>query len=184
MIAQAGDNHALADGLRTSPSLTDSQRPGYPDIGDTETPNVKPDALDSKASPLKPTPGEFPSCYMASVADFGQLADMNVFSAGSATIPSGLGHAKQDLNNKLDDAAPGIGVHTCSLNCTLQCKMLWLALPSLSGPPANMASRKSSCKVSTSVACDCRPYVTGWTAFSASRSKHSSNSCCQGGIKC
>lgn len=82
MIAQIGDNHILADGLRTSPSLTDSQRPGYSDIGDTETPNIKPDALDSKASPLKPSPG-------------------------SATMPSsGLGHAKQDLNNKLDNAAP------------------------------------------------------------------------------
>lgn len=69
MIAQAGDNHALADGLRTSPSLTDSQRPGYSDIGETETPNVKPDALDSKASPLKPTPGECPTWCMASVAD-------------------------------------------------------------------------------------------------------------------
>lgn len=82
MIAQVGDNHALADGLRISPSLTDSQRPGYSDIGDTDTPNVKPDVLDSKASPLKSNPG-------------------------SANIPnSRLGHAKQDLNNKLDDAAP------------------------------------------------------------------------------
>ncbi|KAL0020944.1 hypothetical protein WJX79_004195 [Trebouxia sp. C0005] len=82
MIVQVGDNHASADGFRTSPSLTDTQRPGYSDLGDTETPNVKPDALDSKASPLKPAPG-------------------------LATIPnSGLGHAKQDLNNKLDDAAP------------------------------------------------------------------------------
>ncbi|DBA74375.1 hypothetical protein WJX77_007523 [Trebouxia sp. C0004] len=82
MIAQNGDNDAFADGLRTSPSLTHSQRPGHSDIGDTETPNVKPDALDSKASPLKPT-------------------------TASATIPNyGLGHAKQDLNNKLDDAAP------------------------------------------------------------------------------
>ena len=45
---------------------------------------------------------------------FGQRADMNLLSAGSATMPSsGLGHAKQDLNNKLDNAAPGIGVHTC-----------------------------------------------------------------------
>lgn len=69
MIAQIGDNHILADGLRTSPSLTDSQRPGYSDIGDTETPNIKPDALDSKASPLKPSPGECPTCYTASVAD-------------------------------------------------------------------------------------------------------------------
>ncbi len=67
MIAQVGDNHTLADGLRTSPSLTDSQRPGYSDIGDTETPNVKPDALDSKASPLKPAPGD--TSYTTSIAE-------------------------------------------------------------------------------------------------------------------
>lgn len=110
---------------------------------------------------------------------------MSLFSAGSATIPnSGLGHAKQDLNNKLDDAAPGIVVHTCSLNCVSQSGMLWLALPSLSGPPANMASHKSSCKDSISVACDCRPYITGCTAFSAAGPQHSSNTRCQGGIKC
>lgn len=69
MIVQVGDNHASADGFRTSPSLTDTQRPGYSDLGDTETPNVKPDALDSKASPLKPAPGESPTCYVASIAE-------------------------------------------------------------------------------------------------------------------
>jgi len=69
MIAQVGDNNALADGLRTSPSLIDSQRPGYSDIGDTETPNVIPDALDSKASPLKPTPGDCPASYTTSIAE-------------------------------------------------------------------------------------------------------------------
>lgn len=69
MIAQIGDNNALADGLRTSPSLIDSQHPGYSDIGDTETPNVIPDALDSKASPLKPTPGDCPASYTTSIAE-------------------------------------------------------------------------------------------------------------------
>ncbi|DBB09453.1 hypothetical protein WJX82_002099 [Trebouxia sp. C0006] len=123
MIAQAGDNHAVADGLRTSPSLTDSQRPGYLDIGDTETPNVKPDALDSKASPLKPTPG-------------------------SATIPSsGLGHAKQDLNNKLDDAAPD---HTSQGG-----------LPSAQPDPSTVATPAAREASSVDVSLDTPPYGNG-----------------------
>lgn len=62
MIAHAGDNAALTDSLKPAFSLTDSQRSGYLDSADTETPNVKPDVVDSKASPVKP--GEFTQCTM------------------------------------------------------------------------------------------------------------------------
>lgn len=62
MIAHAGDNAALTDSLKPAFSLTDSQRSGYLDSADTETPNVKPDAVDSKASPVKPNPGK---CFYA-----------------------------------------------------------------------------------------------------------------------
>lgn len=77
MIAQIGDTNTLIDNSPIS-----SQHPFPPDLADTETPKVKPDAVDSRASPLKPTQ-DLPN-----------------------TTNIGQGHAKQDLSEKLDDAAP------------------------------------------------------------------------------
>ncbi|KAL3148972.1 hypothetical protein ABBQ32_001828 [Trebouxia sp. C0010 RCD-2024] len=80
MIAQAGDTAQLTG--KAGALLSGSPNTSLSDQDEAETPNEQPDHLDSSQSPQKVMPESL---------------------SGSLT----QGHAKQDLNGKLDDAAQG-----------------------------------------------------------------------------
>lgn len=54
MIAQAGDTAQLTG---KGGATSGSQNTSFSDQGDTDTPNVQPEHLDSRQSPQKTTPG-------------------------------------------------------------------------------------------------------------------------------
>ena len=54
MIAQAGDTAQLTG---KGGAVSGSQTTSFSDLGDTDTPNVQPEHLDSRQSPQKTTPG-------------------------------------------------------------------------------------------------------------------------------
>lgn len=54
MIAQAGDTAQLTG---KGGARSDTQNTSFSDQGDTDTPNVQPQHLDSRQSPQKTTPG-------------------------------------------------------------------------------------------------------------------------------
>ena len=56
MIAQAGDTAQLTG---KGGAFSGSQATSFSDQGDTDTPNVQPEHLDSRQSPQKTTPGTF-----------------------------------------------------------------------------------------------------------------------------
>ncbi|KAL3133407.1 hypothetical protein ABBQ38_007275 [Trebouxia sp. C0009 RCD-2024] len=93
MIAQAGDTAQLTG--KGGALLSGSPDTSISDQGEVETPNEQPEHLDSSQSPQKVTPKS---------------------PGGSLT----QGHAKQDLNGKLDDAARGDVSQTNGISSTTE----------------------------------------------------------------
>ena len=97
-----------------------------PQAAATETPNVKPAAVDTKASPVKPSAGELAANAFLSPATQHILLCLpgnkaNAAAEGVSDIPDSVpAPAKQDLNDKLDDAAPGQPIHASLCFCPSQ----------------------------------------------------------------